>query len=215
MVFHTAPPQPASKARMICSPQLVGGAEASQKGLGELMPPANPWTRMSGTGNLREVEHGECGALAVGHGIHNFASAVDAVAASEVAGMAGLSGGAIGDDAAVPHFDVSELLHELCERRLADGGYDHVEGDGGLRFGDGRESVSGLLDLNGIEQKEAVGADANGDGSSAPEELHAFLPGVLVLKAKGGDVALAAAIEHIYSVGAETTRGVGGINGGV
>ena len=38
MVFHTAPPQPASKARMTCSPQLVGGPEASQKGLGQRMP---------------------------------------------------------------------------------------------------------------------------------------------------------------------------------
>src|SRR5580704_10260663 len=38
IVFHTAPPQPASKARMICSPQLVGGADASQNGLGHWMP---------------------------------------------------------------------------------------------------------------------------------------------------------------------------------
>ena len=38
MVFHTAPPQPASKARITCSPQLVGGPEASQKGLGQRMP---------------------------------------------------------------------------------------------------------------------------------------------------------------------------------
>src|ERR1700678_2348746 len=38
MVFQTAPPQPASKARMICSPQLVGGPEASQNGFGEWMP---------------------------------------------------------------------------------------------------------------------------------------------------------------------------------
>ncbi len=37
-VFHTAPPQPASKARMTCSPELVGGALASQNGLGLLMP---------------------------------------------------------------------------------------------------------------------------------------------------------------------------------
>src|SRR5262249_51167110 len=37
-VFHTAPPQPASKARMICSPLFVGGAEASQKGVGLLFP---------------------------------------------------------------------------------------------------------------------------------------------------------------------------------
>src|SRR5258706_536475 len=33
-----APPQPASKARMTCSPELVGGALASQNGLGLLMP---------------------------------------------------------------------------------------------------------------------------------------------------------------------------------
>src|SRR5208283_606912 len=38
MVFHTAPPQPASKALCICAPVLVGGAEASQNGLGDLMP---------------------------------------------------------------------------------------------------------------------------------------------------------------------------------
>ncbi len=34
-VFQTAPPQPASNARMTCSPQLVGGPDASQNGLGE------------------------------------------------------------------------------------------------------------------------------------------------------------------------------------
>src|SRR3977135_706935 len=39
-VFHTAPPQPASKARITCSPQLAGGPEASQNGLGQRMPPA-------------------------------------------------------------------------------------------------------------------------------------------------------------------------------
>src|SRR5580698_6035352 len=38
MVFQTAPPQPLSKARMICSPQLVGGPEANQNGLGLRMP---------------------------------------------------------------------------------------------------------------------------------------------------------------------------------
>src|SRR5436190_3177466 len=38
MVFHTAPPQPASKARWTCAPELAGGADASQKGLGDLIP---------------------------------------------------------------------------------------------------------------------------------------------------------------------------------
>lgn len=38
MVFQTAPPQPYSKARCTWAPELVGGAEANQKGLGDLMP---------------------------------------------------------------------------------------------------------------------------------------------------------------------------------
>src|SRR5208282_1578103 len=38
MVFHTAPPHPASNARCTCKPELLGGAEASQKGFGERMP---------------------------------------------------------------------------------------------------------------------------------------------------------------------------------
>ena len=37
-VFHTAPPQPASNARRTWAPELVGGALANQKGLGEWMP---------------------------------------------------------------------------------------------------------------------------------------------------------------------------------
>src|ERR1700757_3214026 len=97
MVFHTAPPQPASKARMICSPQFVGGAEASQKGLGESMRPAKPRTRRSGpvldmTG-LRLLEHGQRGALAVSHRVNNFAAAVHAIAAGIVTRVAGFSGG--------------------------------------------------------------------------------------------------------------------------
>src|SRR6185436_8327368 len=37
-VFHTAPPQPSSKARMTCNPEFEGGADASQNGFGDLMP---------------------------------------------------------------------------------------------------------------------------------------------------------------------------------
>src|SRR5689334_1011003 len=37
-VFQTAPPQPASNARSTIEPMFVGGADASQKGLGDLMP---------------------------------------------------------------------------------------------------------------------------------------------------------------------------------
>src|SRR5579863_3753773 len=40
MVFQTAPPHPASNARITWSPQLAGGPDASQNGLGHRMPPA-------------------------------------------------------------------------------------------------------------------------------------------------------------------------------
>src|SRR5437868_8968624 len=45
MVFQTAPPQPASKARITCSPQLAGGPEASQNGFGQRILPANKVVR--------------------------------------------------------------------------------------------------------------------------------------------------------------------------
>src|SRR6516162_3963391 len=38
MVFQTAPPQPASKARRTWYSELVGGPDASQNGLGALTP---------------------------------------------------------------------------------------------------------------------------------------------------------------------------------
>src|ERR1700741_3375401 len=38
IVFQTAPPQPASNARITCSPQFVGGADASQNGLRHGIP---------------------------------------------------------------------------------------------------------------------------------------------------------------------------------
>ncbi|MCV4932166.1 hypothetical protein OFC23_27185, partial [Escherichia coli] len=37
-VFQTAPPQPASNALSTIEPILVGGAEASQNGFGDLIP---------------------------------------------------------------------------------------------------------------------------------------------------------------------------------
>src|ERR1700740_2196850 len=103
MVFHTAPPQPASNARMICSPQLVGGADASQKGLGESMPPANPRTRISGIRSLRDLDHGQSRALAVGHSVDDLATAIGAIATSKVARIACLAGDRIDHDVAVFH----------------------------------------------------------------------------------------------------------------
>src|SRR5580658_6400540 len=113
MVFQTAPPQPASKARITCSPQLVGGAEASQKGLRHLMP-AKVVSRValgiltSGRGPRRTCSlgrdepggHRSAGALAFSDGVDDLAATVGTVAACEVFGIGCLSGGAIDEDAA-------------------------------------------------------------------------------------------------------------------
>src|SRR5215469_14969799 len=115
MVFQTAPPQPASKARMICSPQLVGGAEASQKGFGPLILPAKPRTRISGIGGLRDLQDGASSTFAVGDSVYNLAAAVGTIAAGKVAGIAGLAGFRIGDNDAVAHLDAAKFLHELRE----------------------------------------------------------------------------------------------------
>ena len=85
MVFQTAPPQPASKARMICSPQLVGGADASQKGFGERMP-AKFTARFgaSGMGDLERPLNRDPCALAVGDCVDDFAPTIHAIAAGKI-----------------------------------------------------------------------------------------------------------------------------------
>src|SRR4029453_7743609 len=117
MVFQMAPPQPASKARMTCSPQLVGGPEASQKGLGQRMP-AKLVVRSA------MIHHPESGALAVGHGVHHFASAVDAIAAGVVFRIAGAAGGAVYSEATAIHFQ----MQRGSEPRLSKSGNYHVAG---------------------------------------------------------------------------------------
>src|ERR1017187_1350375 len=96
MVFHTAPPHPASKARMICSPELVGGPEASQKGLGQRMP-AKLLARSA------RVHHPEGSTFAIGHGVQHFAAAVGSIAAGVGFGVAGTAGGEIHRDGSAVH----------------------------------------------------------------------------------------------------------------
>src|SRR5208283_3843526 len=96
-VFHTAPPHPLSKARITCSPLLVGGPEASQKGLGERMP-AKLVLRSAIASSFELARHGQGGALAVGHRVHHFSSAVDAIAPGIVTRIGGASGGTIDRD---------------------------------------------------------------------------------------------------------------------
>src|SRR5215472_1972045 len=107
MVFQTAPPHPASKARITWSPQLVGGPEASQNGLGQRIP-AKLVVR-SATDCLRD---GTRRALSIGYGIDYFAPAVDAIAAGVIFGIGGPAGGAVHDDGPVIECDASGFAEQ-------------------------------------------------------------------------------------------------------
>src|SRR5215469_16023472 len=120
IVFQTAPPQPASKARITCSPQLVGGPDASQNGLGQRIPAKTVVRSAMGglrgnVGPLQEFGHSAGGALAIGHRVHHFASAVDAVAAGEIARMGGLAGGAIHRNRPLYNLDAARLAQRAEE----------------------------------------------------------------------------------------------------
>src|SRR5258708_20492327 len=82
-VFQTAPPQPASNARITWSPQLAGGPDASQNGFGQRMPFAKFVVR-SAMLHLERFCHRDTRAFAFGDGVHYFASSVHAIAARVV-----------------------------------------------------------------------------------------------------------------------------------
>src|SRR6266481_7707318 len=127
MVFHTAPPQPASKARMIWYAVLVGGPEASQKGLGERTP--QKLMLRSGidppaVGSFQCVMNSRSGFLAMGDGIHHFTATIDTVPASEIARIAGLHGIRIHGHTAVCQLQARNLLEEV-ELALLSQSFDH------------------------------------------------------------------------------------------
>src|SRR5215472_3242587 len=129
MVFQTAPPQPASKARITCSPQLVGGAEASQNGFGLGMP-ANVTERSgtgwSGIGLLEGFGDSRPGPLPIGHGVHHFPASVDAVASRIIFRVTRASSETVNFDPPHAYPNPTALLAKRYEGRLPDGRDDHV-----------------------------------------------------------------------------------------
>src|SRR5260370_42286855 len=100
MVLHPAPAQPASKARMICSPQLVGGADASQNGLGHWMP--QKVVASVGLTMLDPQPRGDADACAfsVGDCVDHLTAAIGTVSAREEFRVRSLAGGPVDDNTA-------------------------------------------------------------------------------------------------------------------
>src|SRR6267378_2770218 len=127
-VFQTAPPHPASNARITWSPQLAGGPDASQNGFGQRMPFAKLVVRSAMLHLLlfERLRHRHACAFALGHGVYYFASAVHAIAACVVARVRRAAAFGIDGHRAVANFDATAAREEVEKTGLADGGNHHV-----------------------------------------------------------------------------------------
>src|ERR1043166_7602340 len=115
IVFHTAPPQPASKARMTWYAVLVGGPEASQKGFGDRTP--QKLMLRSGMGppalHLEHLVNARRSLLAMSHRVHHLASAVYAIPTGKIFRVAGAHGGVVNGQTPVLQFQSGDLLQEF------------------------------------------------------------------------------------------------------
>src|SRR5688572_30265639 len=132
-VFHTAPPQPASKARLTLYALSVGGAEASQKGLGDLMPrKVVVRSAMSLLPGREVVIDGMRGELAVLHrGDGEIFTAGYTVAAGPDSGKRSATFLVHADAVLFELEDLRGIAEFIPEHFLADGLEDHVRFESG------------------------------------------------------------------------------------
>src|ERR1700753_4128674 len=117
IVFQTAPPQPASKARMTCSPQFVGGADASQKGLRHGMPQKVVFNvRLADMFPLQPCSDADPCTLSICNRVHHLAAAVGTVPTGKKLRVGGLPRRSINHNPATFHLDLSRLTRILRKK---------------------------------------------------------------------------------------------------
>src|ERR1019366_6528184 len=129
MVFHTAPPHPASNARITCSPQLVGGALASQNGLGHLMPPAKFVVRSANShlpALAQRSRNPQSRSLSVRNSVYHLASAIHAITARKILWICSLPGSTVNHHPSALHSNSARLRQQVEQRRLPNRGNHHI-----------------------------------------------------------------------------------------
>src|SRR5687768_13583403 len=125
---------------MICPPELVGGAEANQKGFGERMP--ETLQDRSGMGlSAQESIDSTSSTLTLSSGVDHFFAAVDAVATRIKPAPTGVPV-RVDHDAATLEGDSRQRFQELAEFGLADG-HEHEIGFK-LAFAAGYRALAGV-----------------------------------------------------------------------
>src|SRR5688572_30144537 len=187
-VFHTAPPQPASKARLTLYALSVGGAEASQNGLGDLMP-RNVVVRSAMSFLPQKTVDGERGDFAVLHGGDGeILAAEHAITAGPHAGQRSAPLVVHEDPVLLQVENLRGVGEMLPQDFLADGLEHHV------RF----ENVSLSGDLRGLELHAAYASRFHEkfSGLRPQPQRHATSLRELLLVSAGVHVLLATAVDH-------------------
>ena len=136
------------------------------------------------------------GALAVGHGVHHFAAAVDAIAAGEVVRIAGLAGGADRPRCgrrAVRCRELAAAAAQAATARCAGITMSQAISNSMPGIGFGQRRPSHRLRRAACAANSTAAARPSGPtiatGCASQWKLHAFLLGVLVLEVEGGHLA--------------------------
>src|SRR6266478_436855 len=118
IVFQTAPPQPASNARIICSPEFVGGADASQKGLRHGIPQKVVSSVGLGLDMLHLQPRGNANASAfsVRNRVHNLAAAIRAISPGKKLRVGSLARCAVDEDSTAFKLYLPVLTSRLREK---------------------------------------------------------------------------------------------------
>src|SRR5579863_3280614 len=146
IVFHTAPPHPASNARITWPAVFVGGPLASQNGFGDSSP--QNFTRRSAMRflQLAQITPLSCRSHAAplpepridstrsghafGHRVHHFLAAVGAISRRKILRIPRLMELARNHRSVRSQFDPTRTSEELRYRFLSDGAHHHVHFDG-------------------------------------------------------------------------------------
>src|SRR5437762_12934653 len=117
-VFHTAPPHPASNARITCSPQFVGGAEASQNGLRHGIP--QKLVSSVGLGldmlHLQPRGNADARAFSVRDCVHNLPAPISAITAGKELRVGSLACRPVNEDASAFQLNLLALAFRFNKK---------------------------------------------------------------------------------------------------
>src|SRR5271166_948907 len=186
---------------MACPAVLAGGPEASQNGLGLVIPAKLTFKSAIGYLSLLAWRSPYCseprvqaarGCHSLGNRVHDFAAAVGAIATGEILGMAGLMAFVYLHRAILVQFETLDGTQRISDGLLADRAHDHINLQCELRAGDRRRSSPALgigcaqFGANAFKARDAAVCANHADRLRLPQKRNGVLLGKLIFVGEGG-----------------------------